>query len=111
MLTSILSRPGETSVIPKSCHFDEANNAGRIHVSAQNTLYTVTRRLTRSMTPASTVAELPASTIHFNDHPQEGDITLKECHTLATHLHDTFGVTNLLPASCNAMLDKARGGK
>ena len=109
MLTSILSRPGETRVIPEACRFDEANNMGRVHTSVQNTLYKVSRRLTKTMVPGPVVAELPQNSVHFNDHPQQGEINLKECHTLANHLHDTFGVTNLLPASCSAMLEKARG--
>jgi len=108
MLTNILSRPGEQKFIPRACHFDEANNQGRVHVSVQNTLYTISRRLTKSMAPNQVVADLPQHTIHFNDHPQSGNISLKECHVLASHLHETFGVTNLLPASCNEMLEKAR---
>ena len=89
MLTNILSRPGEQKFIPRACHFDEANNQGRVHVSVQNTLYTISRRLTKSMAPNQVVADLPQHTIHFNDHPQSGNISLKECHVLANHLHET----------------------
>jgi len=53
-------------------------------------------------------SEYPAGSIHFDDKPQKGEITLGECRLLANHLQATFGVLNLLPQTCNAMLQQAR---
>ena len=57
------------------------------------------------------IAELPADSIHHNDPPQSGELSLKECHTLASHLQATFGVTNLLPRACSTMLEQAQAYK
>mmetsp|Transcript_28294 Transcript_28294/g.58019 ORF Transcript_28294/g.58019 Transcript_28294/m.58019 type:complete len:154 (-) Transcript_28294:246-707(-) len=112
MLNSILSRPGEQAFIPKACHFDEANNAGRVHGFHHNQgLYSISRRLTKSIAPANVTATYPEGSVHHVDAPQKGEMSLKECHTLASHLQATFGVTNLLPRACSDMLDEAQKRK
>jgi hypothetical protein len=109
MLNSILSRPGEQSFIPKACHFDEANNQGRVHGFHHNQgLYAISRRITKSIAPSGVAVEYPAGSTHHSDPAQKGQLTLKECHVLANHLQATFGVTNLLPRSCGGMLDEAQ---
>mmetsp|Transcript_13092 Transcript_13092/g.38036 ORF Transcript_13092/g.38036 Transcript_13092/m.38036 type:complete len:116 (+) Transcript_13092:143-490(+) len=109
MLTSILSRPSESSVIPTACRYDESRNIGRVHKEHHHhSVYSLSRRLTKSLAPAGVVAEFPAGAIHHNDKPQKGEISLGECRRLAEHLQLTFGVLNLLPRTCNDMLQQAR---
>mmetsp|Transcript_65037 Transcript_65037/g.89392 ORF Transcript_65037/g.89392 Transcript_65037/m.89392 type:complete len:155 (-) Transcript_65037:470-934(-) len=109
LLTNILSRPGEIKFIPNACQFEEHGNIGRIHGMHHNQgVYAFSRRVTKSIAPPGVTAEYPDSHVHHKDAPQSGEITLKECHILASHLQNTFGVTNLLPASCTTMLDNAQ---
>jgi len=112
LLTNILSRPGEQKYIPTACQYEEQKNVGRIHgFHHQQGVYALSRRLTKSIAPAGVVATYPDTHVHHKDPPQSGEISLKECHILASHLQSTFGVTNLLPASCAQMLDDAQALK
>jgi len=108
LLTSVLSRPYELGVIPKACRYDEANNVGRIHsFHNDHTLYNIARRMTKTIAPAGVTCDIPNTT--YKDPAQEGLLSMKECAQLAVHLHSTFGVTHLLPKSCDELLAKAQG--
>jgi len=108
MLTNILAKSSDAASIPVACRFDEGNNVGRVHSQHSNqTLYNLSRRMTKSFCPEGIAVEHTG--LHHNDAPQSGSISFGECQTLATHLHQTFGVTSLLPKSCAELLAKAKG--
>jgi len=51
--SSILSRPDEAKIIPRACRYNEAGNMGRVHKEHhQHRLYSLSRRLTKSIAPA-----------------------------------------------------------
>ena len=120
MLQGVLAAPDHDKdewVLPKACQgpHDERreDHKHRVHLQHHDSRpFKLARKLTKSMervklASKDIVPELDTKTLHTDDPPESGQVTLKECKEVAIYLGEHFGTLGLLPKACAPILPEA----